>query len=141
MATVRRLDASKIHQARLRANLSLDDVAHLLRGRGFKTTASAIWRWENGKNGPAGDVLASLADALQTDIDSFFSEEDGGDAEEGGRAMRLRKLQAELVLSGRDDLAADLAALARMGTDGALVEPATGAGAGSTSAHGEVRAR
>lgn len=117
VAAVRRLDSTLIQQARLRANLSLDDVAHRLRARGFKTTASAVWRWENGKNAPAGDVLASLADALETDIDSFFTEEDGDDAEDGGRAVRLRKLRAELVLAGRDDLAADLAALARLGAE------------------------
>lgn len=116
MPAVRRLDASLIQGARLRADLSLDDVAHRLRARGFKTTASAVWRWENGKNAPAGDVLASLADALETDIDSFFAEEEAGDgAEDGGRAVRLRKLRAELILAGREDLASDLAALARFG--------------------------
>jgi len=82
-------------------------------------------------------VLASLADALDTEIDSFFTET--GEDPEDGRSLRIRRLRAELVRSGRDDLAADLAELTRQLDERTLVEPATGAGAGSTNVRERLR--
>jgi transcriptional regulator with XRE-family HTH domain len=78
------------------------------------------------------ETIARLAKALRVGISDLLADEAD---EEGDRVMRVRRLRAELVLAGRDDLAQELGWLAGLaGIKRALVEPATGAGAGSPNA-------
>lgn len=56
------------------------------------------------------DTLGKLAHALKVEISALLSDDED---EEADPAMEMRRIRAELVLAGRDDLAADLLALTR----------------------------
>lgn len=109
MSQVRVLNPARIYAARLAAGLTQEGLAHRLRNNGINATGRYINRWEKGANVPRADVVPALADALGVTIESLYG--DSEDDEEDP-AMRLRRVRAELVLRGQDDLAADLALLA-----------------------------
>lgn len=96
---------SRIYDARLRAGMTQERLAEAVRARGVKATARYIHRWEKGVNAPRSDVVPALAGALGVTIESLYGD---GDDDEEDALSRLRRVRAELVLAGRDDLAADL---------------------------------
>ena len=55
---------SRLKEARLRANLTQDALAELI-----GTDARRIWSYESGKNKPNGEVIALLAQQLETSTD------------------------------------------------------------------------
>lgn len=51
-------------QRRLQLGISQQDLAEVL-----QTTQNQIWRYENGKNDPTGEVIVSIAQALDISAD------------------------------------------------------------------------
>lgn len=96
----------RIYDARLRAGKTQDDVAYELRQRGLKSNARQVRRWEAGTHAPRAEVIPIIADVLGVQIDDLYGSTD--EEEDEDPVARLRRIRAELVLAGRDDLAADL---------------------------------
>lgn len=69
---------------------------------------TSISDWERGDNEPSGRHIAGLAREFGVTAEFFY----GDNLDEEDRVVRLRRLRAELVLAGRDDLAEDLRRLA-----------------------------
>lgn len=105
MVRVRSLNPSRIYRARLKADLTQEELAYRLRDAGVKASGRYINRWENGHNAPRAEVLPVLAEILGVSIGELY--EPTADDEED-RALAIRQIRAELVLAGRDDLAEDL---------------------------------
>jgi len=78
---VRSLNPARIYQARLRAKLTQDELAHRLRDRGIKASARYINRWEKGVNAPRADVIPVLAEALEVSISELYQPDDADDEE------------------------------------------------------------
>lgn len=77
-------------------------------GRKIGAHVTSISDWERGDNEPSGRHVAGLAREFAVAADFFY-----GDAtDEEDRVSRVRRLRAELILSGRDDLAEDLRLIA-----------------------------
>jgi transcriptional regulator with XRE-family HTH domain len=55
---------NRIKQRRQQLGLSQNDLADML-----KITQNQIWRYEQGKNSPTGEVIIALAQALETSTD------------------------------------------------------------------------
>jgi transcriptional regulator with XRE-family HTH domain len=100
MPTTTRVSGSRIRDARLGARLTQEGLA-----RAVNTSARNIVRWETEANVPRLKHLAAIAQATGQEVTYFLSADD---AEEEDAISRLRRVRAELVLAGRDDLAADL---------------------------------
>lgn len=100
----------KLLALRLAAGFSQDDLAYELRKRATGASAKQVSRWENGSHAPRAAVLPVLADALGVEIDAFYGSagESDDDDEEAAQEMEVRRIRSELILVGRDDLAADL---------------------------------
>lgn len=101
------VSGNRIRQARLEAGLTQASLA-----RAVNTGERNIVRWENDQNVPRLKHISAIAEATGKDI-AFFLEEDSSDDEEGDPMARVRRIRAELVLHGRDDLADDLLRLSR----------------------------
>jgi transcriptional regulator with XRE-family HTH domain len=103
---------SKLNRLRLARGFSQDDLAYELRKRATSASAKQVSRWENGSHAPRSSVIPVLADALGVEIDALYGpaagQEQSDDDEEAARDMELRRIRSELILAGRDDLAADL---------------------------------
>jgi transcriptional regulator with XRE-family HTH domain len=99
MTQVRRLNPARIYQARLRAKLTQDDLAHRLRDHGVKASARYINRWERGVNTPRADVIPVLADALGVAILDLYTP-NANDDEEAARAVRGSLTRDEYALYG-----------------------------------------
>lgn len=104
MNTQTRVSGSRIRNARLGAGLTQEGLA-----RAVNTSARNIVRWESEANVPRLKHLSAIAQATGREVAYFLSEDD---AEEEDAVSRLRRVRAELVLAGRDDLAADLLKIA-----------------------------
>lgn len=108
MTAVREISPKKIKALRLRKDWSVDDVAHALRDQGFKTNGATVSKWERGLVDPRAAILPALASVLDATIDDLYGEPSADDDEESDAMEGFRRIRAELVLAGRDDLADDL---------------------------------
>lgn len=109
---VKTFSPGKLYRLRLARGFSQDDLAYELRKRATAASAKQVSRWERGSHQPRAAVIPVLADALNVQIDELYG--NGGeddDDEDEARATELRRIRSQLVLSGHDDLAADLARL------------------------------
>lgn len=129
----------RIVEAREAAGMNQRELAERLVRRRKNGIAEASGEWhrcvvsmqrnlrrhENGHNSPRADVLIAIADETGTDLAHFAGDDDEDDSEQA-----MRRIAADLVLRGHDDLAVDLLHVARRVAneriDGALadVEPA-----------------
>lgn len=107
MAVAQVISGKRIRQARLSSGLTQGGLA-----RAVDTSERNIVRWENDKNTPRLKHIAAIAQATGKDITFFIEDEQPDEPSEEDKVMRLRRIRAELVLNGRDDLAADLLLLA-----------------------------
>ena len=126
-----RIDGLKVSNARLA--LPLENGRHISQRAIADRAGIHVVTLSNIERGAVTnttlETIARLASVLNVAISDLLAD----DNEDGDRVMRVRRLRAELVLAGRDDLAGELAWLAGLaGLNGALVEPATRAGARST---------
>lgn len=105
--TTQRFSPAKIREARHSAGMTQAALAMAI-----STRERNIIRWENNQHAPRFHHVAAIAEATGKDI-SFFLESTSEDesAEEEDALTRIRRVRAELVLSGRDDLAEELLAL------------------------------
>jgi transcriptional regulator with XRE-family HTH domain len=87
-----RIDATKIRAFRLARDLGIDDVAHSLRRRGFKTNGATVSKWERGVVTPHANSLPALARTLGVEIDDLYSESDAGDDDEEGDPLSIDSL-------------------------------------------------
>lgn len=108
MPIAQTISGSRIREARHAAGLTQAALAHAI-----NTRERNIIRWENDQNVPRVKYLAAIATATGKDIAFFVEAEEAEDDEEADPAMRIRRIRAELVLHGRDDLADDLFRLTR----------------------------
>jgi transcriptional regulator with XRE-family HTH domain len=108
MAATQAVSGNRIRQARLSVGLTQAALA-----RAVNTGERNIVRWENDQNAPRLKHLAAIAQATGKDIAFFIEAAEGDDDEEVDPLLRIRRIRAELVLHGRDDLAEDLLRLAR----------------------------
>lgn len=106
---VREFSPRRLARARSNSGLTQADLAIALRtATRAKTTERNVRRWEAGTNTPHSALIPAIAEALGVTVDDLY----GTDEEEADPAMALRRIRAELVLLGRDDLANDLQQLA-----------------------------
>jgi transcriptional regulator with XRE-family HTH domain len=103
MSSISVVSGHRIREARLAAGLTQASLA-----RAADTSERNIVRWENDQNAPRIKHLAAIARATGKDIAFFVGEESQPEDEEEDRVTRIRRIRAELVLYGRDDLADDL---------------------------------
>lgn len=68
-------------------------------------------RYENGHNVPRGDLLMLIAAETETDAAHFTSE--NGNGEDDDESSSLRRIAAELVLRGEDEMASELLQVVR----------------------------
>lgn len=116
----------RIVKARERAGLNQRQLAERLVGRfspalqrgggqyqrAVVSMQRSLRRYENGHNEPRGELLMAIATETDTDPRHFTE-----NADEDEEESVLRRVAGELVVLGRDDLAADLQRLAaRKGT-------------------------
>jgi transcriptional regulator with XRE-family HTH domain len=122
---------SRFERAITRKGYTPADLAYEMRrlsaGR-LKTTESQIYKWIRGDHVPSGAALAVAALALDVSVDSFFERDEADEEEEP--ASVLRDLQNSPSFR---HLTAELQLRVRQAVERSLVEPATRAGAGSTS--------
>jgi transcriptional regulator with XRE-family HTH domain len=94
-----RVRADRIHTARLRAGMTQADLAHALRGRGFKTNERSVRNWErgrdNGGNVPHADVVPAIAEATGVELSFLFAEDPAADDEDAA-LIDLRHLPEDL---------------------------------------------
>lgn len=109
MPTAQVVSGSKIREARLQAGLTQAALA-----RAVETSERNIIRWENDQNVPRLKHLSVIAQATGKDITFFIEPAEAEDDEEEDPVLRIRRIRAELVLHGRDDLAEDLLRLTRV---------------------------
>lgn len=107
MSVTQVVSGNRIREARLTAGLTQASLA-----RAVDTSERNIVRWENDQNAPRLKHLSAIAQATGRDLSFFVADEDVDD-EEADPMLRVRRIRAELVLHGRDDLADDLLKLAR----------------------------
>jgi transcriptional regulator with XRE-family HTH domain len=108
----------RIEQARLIAGLTHASLAFEIRrvtGGDIKATEQNVRKWIKGQHSPGVDTVGAIAAATKQDISFFFEVEETDDEE--SRAVKVRRLRANLILAGHDDLAADLQEIA--GLEGA----------------------
>ncbi len=101
----KRFSGRRIVHLRNRARITQAELA-----RRCAVHEAQVSRWENGVV-PGADTVGVLAAALGCDVGDLFETEQGADDEEDDRAVRLRRVAAELSERGLDRLAADLLAL------------------------------
>lgn len=101
---VRTLQPGRIHDARLKAELSQEEVAYRLRQRGVSASSQQIRRWERGSHSPRASVIPAIADVLGVSIDSLYGDDD--DDEEADSV--IRRAITTLAHHGEFDLAAAL---------------------------------
>lgn len=77
-------------------------------GRRLGAHVTSISDWERGDNQPSGRHVAGLAREFGVAVEKFYGDAD----DEEDRVARVRRVRAELILAGRDDLADDLRMLA-----------------------------
>lgn len=70
-----------MYEARLRAGMVQEDIAHALRRQGFKTAAKSVSLWERGINSPRAEMIPALAQVLGITIEELYSSDD--DEEDG----------------------------------------------------------
>lgn len=107
MSTTQVISGNRIRQARLGARLTQTQLAQEV-----GTSERNIVRWETNANAPRIKHIAAIARATGKDIGFFIEDEAVDEEEEADKVTRLRRIRAELVLHGRDDLADDLLRLA-----------------------------
>lgn len=73
--------AEKIYEARKKAGLSQEELAHTL-----GVTRQAVSKWETGKSVPDTENIRALAAALAVSADYFLGEETAGEASRGDPA-------------------------------------------------------
>lgn len=100
--------ARKFRGARLRELRTSKGWSQGVLGRRIGAHVTSVSDWERGDNSPSGRHVASLARELGVEAEHFYDESD----EEADQVSRLRRIRAELVLAGRDDLADDLRKIA-----------------------------
>jgi transcriptional regulator with XRE-family HTH domain len=114
VAAVGVLNHRRIDKARLAAGLSYGDLAYEIRrisdGR-FRTNESQVRKWIKGEHRPSDGVVVVIAAATKQTVEYFYGHDEPDDDGEG-RALRLSRIRAELIRSGRGDLVDDLNALA-----------------------------
>ncbi len=108
MSVTQVVSGNRIRAARLAAGLTQNGLA-----RAVDTSERNIVRWENDQNVPRLKHLSAIAQATGKEITFFIEDEQAADDSEEDRVSRLRRIRAELVLHGRDDLADDLLKLAK----------------------------
>lgn len=109
------INPRQISQARLRAGLTQNDVAHTLRERGHKADGVSVSRWERGQNAPRSNIIPDLAAVLGVRIEELYERSESGDdddEETDEPVRRLRQISSELAQLNRDDLAAELLSIA-----------------------------
>lgn len=106
MPRLQNFSGRRLKELRDQKRLTQHDLASKLREHGFGTTQTTISRWEDGQQ-PQTRVLAVLARELGCKIGEFYVDEDDDES------SRIRRIAAELVLRGEDDLASDLLAVVR----------------------------
>lgn len=110
MSSTQVISGNRIRQARLAAGLTQGALA-----RSANTSERNIVRWENDQNAPRLKHLSAIAQATGKDLSFFIADEPtSADDEEADPVLRIRRIRAELVLHGRDDLAEDLLRLTRV---------------------------
>lgn len=97
-----KVSGKRIQQARLAAGLTQAQLARLA-----DTSERNVVRWENNQNVPRMKHLLAVARATGNGLEAFLSPDDAAEEEEDATS-RLRRIRAELILAGRDDLADDL---------------------------------
>lgn len=111
-----RFNGEALYQHRLRKDMSRADLATAIRraSRGeIKATERGIRGWEKNEYTPHGESVPAIAVALGCDIENLYETSAATSAtDEEDRVSRLRRVRAELILAGRDDLADDLRVLA-----------------------------
>lgn len=110
MTTTSRVSGCRIREARLASGLTQAQLA-----RNVGTSERNIVRWENDQNAPRLKHLAAIAHATGREVGHFVTADAGDDEQEEDSVSRLRRIRAELVLAGRDDLAEDLRLIAFAG--------------------------
>lgn len=123
MGRAGQLSPTRIHQARLSAGLTQEDLAYRLRNQGIKAAARYINRWERGPgrggNSPRADVIPVLAEALGVSIESLYENGDGSDEDEEDDQAAMFRAAYHLDRAGQHTLADDL----RMRARRAVAEP------------------
>lgn len=103
----------QLYAARLKARMTQEDLAFALRQRtSARTGARTIRRWEIGESTPHSALIPAIAAALGVTVDELYDADD--DEEADSALLQLRRLKSNLILAGRDDLVADLAAIAKL---------------------------
>lgn len=83
MASLARIDGTKIRQARLKAGLTQNQLA-----RAVNTTERNIVRWETSANQPRVSSVMAIAEATGTRVDYFLTP-NGDDEDEESDLSRL----------------------------------------------------
>src|SRR5438477_11899373 len=89
---VKTFSGPKLYHARLRAQLTQDDLAYALRQKtSAKTGGRSVRRWETGETTPHSALIPAIASALNIAVDELYG--DGEDDEEEDPTVLLRDIQ------------------------------------------------
>lgn len=101
------INPRRIHQARLAAGKTQDDIGYELRQRGHKANGRSIRRWESGQHAPHANIVPDLAAVLGVQIEHLYEKSESGDDDEEQEAA-LRRLAHMAIDAGQDDMAVEL---------------------------------